>query len=82
MSALTISKSLQSGPIDPSEVMPAPRATVENIAAVAEFLGWLAELHDAGHMYLIACDSELGENFAKIRNCYPAVLAAVREVRS
>jgi len=62
------------------EVIPAPRPTIENLAKVAEFLGWLAELHEAGDLHLIACDEELGENFGKIREIYPAVLAAVRTI--
>ncbi len=64
--------------IAPDEVIMAPTATIENLAAVSGFLGWLADLYDAGDLDLIACDDELGEKFGKIRDAYAAVLAAVQ----
>jgi hypothetical protein len=64
--------------IAPDEVIMAPTATIDNLAAVAGFLRWLADLYDADNFDLIACDAGLGENFGKIRDVYAAVLAAVQ----
>lgn len=64
--------------VTPVEVLPAPEPTIENLAKLAEFLGWLADLYDAEDLGLVACDDELAANFSKIRDIYPAVLAAVK----
>lgn len=60
------------------EVISPVLPTIESLGQVSEFLGWLADLYDAGTLDLIACDNELKENFAKIRAVYPAVLSAVQ----
>jgi hypothetical protein len=63
--------------VTPDQVITAPKPTIDNLAKVSEFLGWLSDLYDADHMGLIACDDELQANFATIRHIYPVVLAAV-----